>query len=290
VLFHFALAPAAPVVPTLDAGEVATVLMASSVRYLGSGSFGETWAFTTAAGTRAAKFLLDPASTSIQIMREVEGLTRVSSANVVRLLEVNRVSLAAPVGPRVALIFEYIDGGDVAGLVHAGRWPQPAEASAFAEGALRGLAALHAREVVHRDVKPENLMLRGGDWARPVLLDLGLGRLLDASTLTIYPAMVGTAPFMAPEIIEGRAARKGSDLWSLGVVLYLLLTGNHPFLPDPAEALDPAEMYDRLVAGPPALPAGVPEPLATLVTRFLSAASYQRGSAARALADLAVAP
>jgi serine/threonine protein kinase len=150
---------------------------------------------------------------------------------------------------------------------------------------LRGLVALHDREVVHRDVKPENLALRGGDWAQPVLLDLGLGRLLDSSTLTAYPAMVGTAPYMAPEIIEGRAARKGSDLWSLGVVTHLLLARQHPFYSDPAEVLDADEAYDRLIAGSPALPAGTPV-LSDLVSRLLAATSYSRGSAARALRDL----
>jgi serine/threonine protein kinase len=285
MFFRFDLIAARASVPTLSGSEVATVLTASAVRYLGSGSFGETWAFDTAAGTKVAKFLLDPASTSKQILREIEGLTRVASPYVVRLIEVNRVALPS-VGPRVALIFEFVDGGDVAGLIHAGHWPAVAEVHEFAVGVLRGLVALHGREVVHRDIKPENLALRGAAWREPVILDLGLGRLLDASTLTMYPAMVGTAPYMAPEIIEGRAARKGSDLWSLGVVLFLVLAHAHPFLPDPAEVLDADEMYDRLIAGAPALPVGVPGGLTTVVGRFLAPASYQRGSAARALAEL----
>lgn len=290
MLFHFDLAAPAALSPTLDGAELATVLTASSVRFLGRGSFGESWAYTMAADTKVAKILVDQVINTRQILRETEGLTRVSSANVVRFIEVNILTLAAPVGPRAALIFEYIDGGDVARRVQAGQWPTGAEVAGFAKGVLTGLASLHAREVVHRDIKPENLALRGGDWAQPVILDLGLDRLLDASTLTVYPAMVGTAPYMAPEVIEGRAARKGSDLWSLGLVLFLLLTRSHPFLPDPVEVLDRQDMYDRVVAGPPALPSGVPEPLATLVTRFLSPASYQRGSAARALAELEATP
>jgi serine/threonine protein kinase len=270
--------------PTLDANDVRAVLAAASVRFLGSGAFGESWAFTRSGSTLVAKVLLDPGTTSRQILREVDGLTRVSSPHVVRLVEVQVPTLS--IGPRLALIFEFIDGGDVGQWIERGQWPTPDEVLAFTIGALRGLVTLHEREVVHRDVKPENIALRGGDWGQPVLLDLGLGRLLDASTLTTYPARVGTAPFMAPEIIEGRAARKGADLWSLGVVAHLLLARQHPFYPDPSELLDPDDAYDRLVAGPPALPTGTAAPLLAVVARLLSATSYARGSATRALRDL----
>jgi Serine/threonine protein kinase len=290
MLFHFDLATPAGLGPTLDAAELTTVLTATSVRFLGRGSFGESWAYTVAGETKVAKILIDPVITSRQILRETEGLTRVTSPNVVRFVEAQILTLAAPVGNRVTLIFEFVTGGDIARPLQAGQWPTETETAAFAKGVLAGLAALHAREVVHRDIKPENLARRGADWGQPVILDLGLDRLLDASTLTIYPAMVGTAPYMAPEVIEGRAARKGSDLWSLGIVLFLMLTRRHPFLPDPAEVLDRQDMYDRVVAGAPAPPSTVPEPLRTIVGRFLSPASFQRGSAARALAELEAAP
>lgn len=167
-------------------------------------------------GSADAKILLDPNPTSSEVMREVTPLTRVCSPNVVRLEGVQLLSLSG--SQRAALIFEHITGGDVWGAIRAGAWPAPDEVAGFAAGALRGLAALHAHEVVHRDVKPHNIALREADWTRPVLLDLGLGRLLDESTKTFYPQALGTAPFMAPEVVEGRPARKGSDLWSLGVV------------------------------------------------------------------------
>lgn len=284
MLFGFDLNAVRPSAPKLDGNELTAVLAANSIRFLGSGSFGESWAFTRSGSTRVAKVLLDPGTTSRQVLREIEGLTRVSSPHVVRLIEVQVPTLS--VGPRLALIFEFIDGGDVGRRIERAQWPTPEEVLEFTIGTLRGLVALHGREVVHRDVKPENIALRGGDWAQPVLLDLGLGRLLDSSTLTAYPAMVGTAPYMAPEIIEGRAARKGSDLWSLGVVAHLLLAHQHPFYPDPAELLDPDDAYDRLVAGAPTLPATISAPLLAVVPRLLSATSYARGSAARALRDL----
>lgn len=284
MFFGFDLNAARASTPSLDANDVQTVLSATSARFLGQGSFGETWAFTRPTGTLVVKVLLDPSTTSRRVAREIEGLTRVSSPHVVRLTEVNILNFS--VGQRLALIFEYIDGGDVLARIQSGGWPTTDEILAFTTGSLRGIVALHEQEVVHRDVKPENVGLRGGDWAQPVLLDLGLGRLLDSSTVTAYPAMVGTAPYMAPEVVEGRPARKGSDLWSLGVVVHLLLSREHPFYRDPAERLDEDEAYQRLTAGSPPLPAGVPAALADLVPRLLAVASYERGSAARALREL----
>ena len=271
-------------VPSLDEGELRTVLGSSWVRFLGAGASGESWAFERPGGSAVAKILLDPNPTSSEIMREVTPLTRVSSPNVVRLEGMQLLSLSG--SQRPALIFEHITGGDIWAAMRAGAWPTPVEVAAFAAGALRGLVALHAREVVHRDVKPHNIALRDADWARPVLLDLGLGRLLDESTKTLYPQALGTAPFMAPEVVGGGPARKGSDLWSLGVVLHLLLTRRHPFYPDPAEVIDEDEAHDRMVAGAPPLPPTTPGPLAAVAARLLSARSFERGSAARALREL----
>lgn len=237
------------------------------------------------AGPRAAKILHDPDfARSPRLLREIESLKRGVSSHVVRLLDIQVATLS--VGQRAVLIFEYVDGGDVMDRIRAQQWPDTDELVAFAVGTVRGLASLHGREVVHRDLKPENLALRTGGWATPVILDLGLGRLMDASTITYYPQPVGTAPYMAPEIIEGKPARKGADLWSLGVVLFLLATREHPFYRDPTERLAPEDALDRLNSGPPPMPATVPDSLRGLMERFLSPAVYKRGSARRALREL----
>ncbi len=285
MLFAFNLNATRPTTPLLDPTDLSRVLGATSPRFLGRGGFGESWSVAMANGpTLAVKILLNPAQTSQRVAREVTGLTRVSSPHVVRLVDVNVLDLA--IGQRLALIFEFIDGGDIWTRVQAAQWPTDDETRAFVTGVLRALAALHQGEVVHRDVKPENLMLRGGDWASPVLLDLGLGRLLDEPSLTAYPAAVGTAPYMAPEVIQGRRARKGSDLWSLGVIAHLLLTHSHPFYPDPLEILDEDEAYKRMAGGAPPLPVSVGDPLAAVVPRLVSVASFERGSASRALSEM----
>lgn len=286
LVFGFNIAATAAKPPTLTKAEVEGALNSATSRFLGAGSFGETWLFHDGQDLRVAKFLLDPnaAAHTKRIQREVDSLNRATSPNVVRLLGVRQVSLTA--GTRVALIFEYIDGGDVQGRVEHAQWPSPPELQRFALGMLSGITELHSKEVVHRDLKPGNIALRGGDWAEPVILDLGLGRILDASAITLYPCSLGTPPYMAPEVVQGQPARKGSDLWSLGVTLYLLATGAHPFYPDPHERLAPDDAFDRLSAGSPVLPASITEPVRTLVTRFLQVEPFKRGSARRALAEL----
>jgi serine/threonine protein kinase len=286
LVFGFDIRATATKSPTLNDTEVAGAMRSPSVRFLGAGTFGETWLFHDGSEPRVAKFLLDPnaAAHSRRIQREVESLNRAASPHVVRLISASQVPLSS--GPRLTLIFEYIDGGDIQGRVEQSQRPSSPDLLAFAVGALAGIAELHSKEVVHRDIKPGNIALRGGSWAEPVLLDLGLGRILDASAITPYPCSIGTPPYMAPEVVQGSPARKGSDLWSLGVMLFLLGTGTHPFYPNPAERLAPDDAYDRLCAGLTAPAASIDEPLRSMVVRFLEVEPYRRGSARRALTDL----
>jgi len=286
LVFGFDLAAGAQRGPTLAEPDVARALNSPTARFLGAGTFGETWLFDDGPVPMVAKLLLDPNATAHQrrIQREIESLNRASSHHVVHLNDVRQVQL--PAGPRVALIFEFIDGGDVQGRIERGEWPSPAELEGFALGLLRGLVELHSKEVVHRDIKPANVALRDGRWDQPVILDLGLGRILDASTITLYPASMGTPSYMAPEVVAGERARKGSDLWSLGVMLHLLGTKTHPFYPNPAERLAPDDAYDRLTAGLLASPAPVPAPLNGIICRLLEVEVHRRGSAHRSLTEL----
>ena len=229
------------------ADEVAAAL-GGPVILLGAGSFGDTWRYQDT----AVKITCADAYPPQRLSREVNGLSKVASPYVVRLLGTRTVALGGQ--DRPALVFEYIAGGDVAGRISAAQWPSPAEAVAFLAGLLTGVRDMHAAGVVHRDIKPGNIALRDGDWSRPVLLDLGLARGADESTITVYPAAVGTAWYMAPEQLEGRRARKAADLFAVGVTVREVLGGQHPFY-DAGASYTYADLTALIAKGPSPLPA-----------------------------------
>lgn len=86
-----------------------------------------------------------------------------------------------------------------------------------------------------------------------MILDLGLARLLDEKGITKYPVALGTEEFMAPEVIQGARARKGTDLWSLGIVTYILLTHDHPFYGGYDDRVNEVEALERIEIGHPQL-------------------------------------
>ena len=260
------------------ASEVAAAL-GGPVTLLGAGSFGDTWRYRDT----AVKIICADSYPPQRLSREVNGLSSVSSPYVVQLLGTQVVTLRGQQRP--ALVFEYIAGGDVAERISAAQWPSPEEGVALLHGLLTGVRDMHAAGVVHRDIKPANIALRDGDWSRPVLLDLGLARGADEATITVYPAPVGTARYMAPEQLEGRRARKAADLFAVGVTVREVLGGRHPFYDDGASYTF-ADMTARITKGPYPLPAGTPGPIADLLDRLTAVPEHQRGSASSSLRRL----
>lgn len=244
--------------------------------YLGTGSFGETWRLETATGEIVArKFLHRPGYDANRLDREVQGLRRVNSPHVVSLIEIGSSDVGGQTVPH--LDFEFISGGDLQQWVGMGGAVTDEEAVELASGLLQGVEALHRAQVLHRDVKPANIGLRGGDPRFPVLLDLGLAKLLDIASITRYPTLVGTAMYASPEQLRGERAVRASDLWSVGVVLHEVLSGGHPFFTI-GEHLTLPELLARL-SNPPPLPPGCPAPVEQLVMRCLMPEPYQRGNA-----------
>jgi serine/threonine-protein kinase len=266
--------------PQYTEAEIASAL-GGPVTRLGCGAFGETWRREDT----AVKIIWDGSYPPDRLRREVDGLRRVSSPHVVRLLDTRTVAVRGEQRP--ALVFEYIPGGDVARRITAGQLPSVAEAVEFLEGLLTGIGHMHAGQTVHRDIKPANIALRGGDWAWPVLLDLGLARGAGEATMTAYPAQVGTPAYMAPEQLQCLPARQASDLFAAGVTVRELLGGRHPFY-DPGPLPPPADMITRIGNGPRPLPAGVPGHVTELLDRLTAPRTSDRGSARSSLKRLGV--
>ncbi|KRB72449.1 hypothetical protein ASE03_23325 [Kitasatospora sp. Root187] len=128
---------------------------------------------------------------------------------------------------RAYIVMELIDGQPLHEILAAEGAMPPSRALALVAQTLDALDAAHRRDVVHRDLKPSNLMLRSGD--RVTVTDFGIARSTASTKITASHAVLGTALYMAPEQAEGGATTPLSDLYSVGVVCYELLTGQPPF-------------------------------------------------------------
>ena len=129
-----------------------------------------------------------------------------------------------------------------------------------------GLSAAHNKGIIHRDIKPANIMINESLHAK--IMDFGLAKLSDRTGLTRTGAAVGTASYMSPEQIRGDETDARSDIWSLGVVLYELITGKHPFEGE----YDAAVLYSILNLKPPPsdkINTSIPPDLAAVIERTL---------------------
>ena len=280
LVFYFEPSRHKPLRPRLSVGEVKGIFLADEVRHLGTGAGGDTWLIRRSGTDLAVKMFTRDDYQLSWVDREIRGLQRGASRHVVRVERVEQVRFS--IGNKVIIYFEYIDGAMLDSVIREGHWPTIAEVESFARGVLDGLSVLHANDVVHRDIKPANIALRDAAWDSRVILDLGLARLLDETSITPYPQPVGTPSFMAPEVIRGGRAKRESDLWSLGVILYVLLSRRHPFYGRYADRFDDHEALAAIARGPSPLPISVPARLAALVERLLSPAPSGRGTAASA--------
>lgn len=162
--------------------------------------------------------------------REGKAAAMVSHHNVVKIFDFGREQ-GLPY-----IVLEWIDGGTLKDKLSEGPLPQ-SEVRKIAVELLKGLAAVHRVHLLHRDVKPDNIMLGADGEAR--LTDFSLAGLRHSSTLTGHNGIVGSPAYLAPELLTGSSPDPRSDLYSLGVVLIEALTGSNPF-----QAADPMTSID----------------------------------------------
>jgi hypothetical protein len=162
--------------------------------------------------------------------------------------------------PRPMLVMELVEGQPLSALIGD---PQltPERAGDLVAQAGEGLAAAHRKGIVHRDVKPGNLLVTSTGQVK--VTDFGIARAADAASLTLTGHLVGTPHYLSPEQAEGQRATPASDVYALGVVLFECLTGSKPF-----EADSPVITAMRHVRDPlPPLPDDIPERLRAVVDR-----------------------
>jgi serine/threonine-protein kinase len=172
------------------------------------------------------------------------------------------------------IVMELIKGRTIRDWM--GDRPGVEECMAVCAQIARALSAAHGEGIVHRDIKPDNIMIRDDGIVK--MLDFGVAKLIDHSRLTREGAVIGTVSHMSPEQTRGEHVDDRTDVWSLGVVLYEALTGQRPFAAD----YDQAVVYNIL--NTPATPVtdvrpGTPQALATLVSSMLDKDPGKRPSA-----------
>ena len=182
---------------------------------------------------------------------------------------------------RAYLVMQLIEGSTLKARIAEGALPCK-EAAALGADLARALAHAHEAGIVHRDVKPSNILLDLS--GRPYLTDFGISRLLDATTRTATGTLVGTAAYLAPEQVLGRPVGRPADVYALGLVLLECLTGRLEYDGGPLEAAI-ARLHRE-----PVLPGALPSELADLLRDMTALDEQSRPSApdcARTLAALA---
>jgi serine/threonine-protein kinase len=169
---------------------------------------------------RLAENLARDADVRRRFLREARMAARLSHPNVVRVFDVGEDS------GRPFIAMEYVEGGTLADLVTRRGPLPPAEVATLGVQACAALAAAHAAGLVHRDVKPQNLLL-GSDGVLK-LGDFGIAAGHDGTRLTLVGTVLGTAGYLAPEQARGEEVTAAADIYAIGAVLYELLTGEPP--------------------------------------------------------------
>ena len=187
-------------------------------------------------------------------------------------------------GPQPYLSMEFVEGGNLETRLDGKPMP-PRDAAVIASKVAGALQHAHESGVLHRDVKPSNILLAGDE---PKLADFGMAAPLEgAGDLTVPGTIAGTPAYLAPELLGGsEKAGTASDIYSVGAVLYSCLTGRAPFV-GPSAAAILAQLPTGEPLAPRLLQPGVPEDLETICLKCLEKAPDRRyGSAALLKADL----
>jgi serine/threonine-protein kinase len=224
---------------------------------------------------------------------KVLALDRADDPTFVARFEREALAVAALSDPRIVAVFdsghddgthfivmEHVHGASLAQLVREGGPMHVEQAVAVATNIAGALSVAHGAGIVHRDIKPANAMLDEDGSVK--VLDFGIAKAAASVSLTETATVLGSAPYLAPEVIRGDRADERSDIYSLGCVLYELLTGRPPFTGElPAAIL---RQHETVTPRPPRdLRAGIPAALDSLVLAMLAKDPGSRPKSARAL-------
>jgi hypothetical protein len=245
------------------------------LRPLGTGGSGSVWLARDEHADRevALKVVPRDGKAGSRAEREVEAATRLRHPRCLRAL-----ALAHDEG-HVYVAYPYVAGSTLREALRGGALDDGRAVEAAGQ-ILEALAHAHGKGIVHRDVKPANVMLEQGGEVSVRLLDFGLAQIDHADTLTAVGDVPGTLAYIAPERLDGEDATGAADVWSVGVLLWEALAGRHPFW-----AVSPLETARRVERGAQPLAElrpDLPRELCRTVDRMLALDPRQRPTARQA--------
>src|SRR5215207_4378582 len=209
--------------------------------------------------------------------REGRTAARLAHPNIVQVYDAGEAELE---GRETSyIVMEYIPGGDLKGLINSRGRLSGAELARLGEEVCAGLAHAHKRSVIHRDIKPHNILLDENGHVK--VTDFGIARALDTTQATRTGSFLGTALYSSPEQLQGQKVTPKSDVYSLGATLYQAATGEPPFA-----GSTPIEVASQHVSSTPTPPrergADVSEDLESLILACLAKQADDRPTAEEA--------
>ncbi|MCX6561551.1 MAG: protein kinase [Candidatus Aminicenantes bacterium] len=255
------------------------------IEELGAGGMGRVYrAYDKEVGEEIALKILHPEialdeRTVERFRNEIKLARRITHRNVCRMHELHQD------GQQLFITMEYVAGEDLKSFIRRAAPLNSGKAVFIAQQVAEGLAEAHKLGVIHRDLKPQNIMIDKEGNAR--IMDFGIARLVGAKGMTGGNVMIGTPGYMSPEQVEGKEADPGTDLYALGIVLFEMLTGCLPFEGETPLSIA-VKQKSEAPPDPRALNTQIPEDLDRIILKCLEKSREKRYRiAAELLADLA---
>ena len=249
---------------------------------LGRGAFGSVWRGTVrdTGEAVAIKVLLEELAADADVvtrfLRERTAMVNLRHRSLVSIRDL------VVEGDVLALVLQLVEGPDLRAYLRGRGRLEPVEAALLVADVAEALAVAHAAQIIHRDVKPANVLLQpeaGG--FRPLLTDFGIARLSDVPSVTRTSQVVGTPYYLAPEVISGKQPTSAVDVYASGIMLLELILGHPPF-----RGKDAMEVFEAHQSAAPQRPAGVDDRLWAVVSKALAKDPAARPSAAELAASL----